>query len=123
MPKIVSAFRKRLFLVLIKAGWFSLCAASLVWYLYQDQEVRAGEAGIAFALAMLILTAPLGYFAWLVTALLMGAVETFLGGSLGEIATTIILWATLVSAGYFQWFVLAPALVSALWSYIRRPTH
>jgi hypothetical protein len=89
--------------------WVALCIAVLVFGFVQ-REIH--DMPVAFALLLMFLSFPLG----------AGAV-VFVGTVMGSSGTSYIpfwselpLWLAAVVVGYWQWFMLIPALAKRLWS-------
>lgn len=106
MSKITIISFKNVFRLLIKVLWTISCVFLAVFGLSQSYE-GSPEGGIASAIALIFLTMPLGSIAILglpsLASLLWVPNISYLG--------SIVIYATMIGLGYWQWFVLLPKLV------------
>lgn len=95
----------RIFKISTVTTWLFICL--IVAYLGISQSHGGNpEAGLAPAIIISILTAPSGLVAQIVLVFLIHLI----GGSNVSIglAGDILIYAAMIGAGYFQWFVLLP---------------
>jgi hypothetical protein len=74
--------------------------------LYANSPVNS-DADVLLIYGMLVLSAPLGLFVLLIIAAFLLHAD---GLALSWYASNTIIWLTLVTSGYVQWFILIPKI-------------
>jgi hypothetical protein len=102
----------KVLLKIVKFIWIGCCIGVLLMTLRNLYDAP-GDSGIFFAYAMAILTFPVCGAIFTIFGGVSVALMAFAGYSLPDTRLDIFLeWLVLFSAGYWQWFIFVPWLIT-----------
>lgn len=93
----------------VRGAWLVACGAVLAWFFLSE----AKDIYIPVGYALLLLTFPIGLVAMGAFGGLVWALHRWFAYD-SPSALTVLLWLTMMAAGYWQWFHLGPRLVQRL---------